>query len=384
MLNILKKELKDSFRDRRTLLLTVLLPILFMSGLVFFYENLLSADESETYEIAVQKEQYEFLKDKLTMSENLKVIAVKDVNKALEEGEAAAGIVIPSDFEQQIQAGNTPKVQVLGDENSQNGYIAMTAIQMAFEQFSQSIIEQSLSENNVDVALLTPFITEQVQIVEGNNAVFWMSYLVPLVLIVAIGLVITPSSTDLIAGEKERRTMEDLLMTPVNRSSLLFAKWLTTVIIATIIGLITIVIVFVETYFFTEKLKEGINFGDQFYVIVVLLLITIISFASLITSALIVVSIISKTVKEAQSYGTPVTIIALLPAMLTSNIGLNELTIKHFMIPIMNFFAITRELFYGIVDIQHILLTIGSNMLVAIILIFVGRVMFMKDKWVLA
>lgn len=384
MLNILKKELIDSFRDRRTVLLTVLVPILVMSGLVFFYENLMSNGENETYEVVVQKEQYDFVKNLLTSNENLKVLAVDDVEKPLEEGEAAAGIIIPNDFEQQIQAGNTPKVQILGDENSQNGYIAMTAIQIAFEQFSQSIIEQHLNENNVDVSLLTPFMIEQVQIVEGNDSVLMISFLISIMLAMGIGAGLAPSATDLITGEKERRTMEALLMTPVNRSTLLFAKWLTTVIIGTLIGVITIIIVFVETYFFTEKLKAGIDFGDQYFVIIIMLLVVIISYAALMASAVMVVCIMSKTIKEAQSYSMPIAMIAMFPAMFLMNLGLNEFTVTHFIVPIMNFFVMTRELFYGVLDIQHILLTISSNIIVAAILFFVGRVLFMKDKWVIA
>lgn len=384
MFNILKKELKDSFRDSRTLLLTVLLPILLMSGLVFFYENLMSKDEGETYKVVVEKEQFDFIKGILANNENLKVIKVQDVEKKLEKGEAAAGIVIPSDFEQQIEAGNSPKVQILGDINSEKGYTAITAIQMAFEKYSQTIVEQRLNENDIDVTVLSPFITEQVQIVEGNDSIIMVSFLVSLMLAIGIGTGITPTSTDLITGEKERRTMEALLMTPVNRSSLLFAKWLTTVIIATMIGVITIVIVFGETHFFTEELKSGINFGDKFFVIVITLLLIIISYSALMASAIMLVGIISKTIKEAQSYGVPIVMIAIVPSMFIMNLGVNELTVGYFIVPIMNFFAITKELFYGVVDIQHILLTFGSNILVAAILFFVGRVLFMKDKWVLA
>jgi len=47
------KEMKDSFRDRRTLLLTVLLPIVMMTGLVLFYESMMSDGEGETYRLAV-------------------------------------------------------------------------------------------------------------------------------------------------------------------------------------------------------------------------------------------------------------------------------------------------------------------------------------------
>lgn len=384
MFNILKKELKDSFRDRRTLLLTVLLPLILMSALVFFYENMMSTNEEDVYEIVVEQQQYDFVKSLLAENKNLNISAVKDVEAKLEVGEAVAGIIIPTDFEQQVMSGETPLVQILSDEYSQNSVIATNVIEQAFTQYSQSIVTERLAQNNVDIAVLKPFTVEQVQIVEGDNSIMMITFLVPLMLTIAVGVGISPSATDLIAGEKERRTMEALLMTPVNRSSLLFAKWLTMVIVATITGVLALAIVFVEIQFFTETLKAGISFGNQAFVIAMISLAIIISYAAFMSSALMVTSILAKTIKEAQSYGTPITMIAILPAMLMINLGLNELTTIHFSIPVMNIFTIFKELLFGTVNIQHILLTIGTNLLAALIIFMIGRVMFLKDKWVLA
>ncbi|KAA5586369.1 ABC transporter permease subunit, partial [Pseudomonas aeruginosa] len=127
-----------------------------------------------------------------------------------------------------------------------------------------------------------------------------------MMLIIAVGVGISSSAADFIAGEKERRTMEALLMTPINRSAFLFAKWLTLVIIATLTGIITILIVFVEIYFFTDELKAGLALDDNVGMIGAWALLIMISFAALMASALLLTSIFGKTVKEAQSYGTPI------------------------------------------------------------------------------
>ncbi|MER2000179.1 MAG: ABC transporter permease subunit [Lysinibacillus sp.] len=384
MFNILKKELKDSFRDGRTLVLTVVLPLLLMSGLVFFYENLMSTDEEEVYEVVVEQAQYEFLTTLLEGNDSLEVTVVEDVEKTLEDGKAVAGIKLPANFEAEIAAGATPSVQILGDDYSQNSMIAMTAIEMAFASYSQTLVAERLAESNVDMDVLTPFVTEKVQIVEGDNSVMMISFLVPLMLSIAIGIGISPSAADLIAGEKERRTMEALLMTPVNRSSLLFAKWLTMIIVATLTGILTLAVVLVEIQFFTEQLKAGIALGDQVLPVAITALLVVISFSAFMASALMLTSIMAKTVKEAQSYSTPIVMISVVPAMFVMNIGLNELTTSHFAIPIMNIFTIFKELFLGVINVEHILIAIGVNLAAAIVLFLVGRVMFLKDKWVLA
>ena len=384
MFNILKKELKDSLRDRRTLLLTVFLPLILMSALIFFYENMLSSNEEESYDVVVQLAQFDFVEKLLIDNENIRLHAVENIEETLDAGEAVAGIVVPTDFEQQIEAGTTPVVQIYSDAYSQNSVLAVSAIEAAFVQYSQSIVAERLMQQNVELATLSPFTLKQVQMVEGDDSIMMIAFLVPLMLSIAVGVGISPAATDLIAGEKERRTMEALLMTPVNRSVLLFAKWLTMVIVASVTGIITLAIVFVEIQFFTETLKAGISFGNNAFLTTLVSLVIIISYSALMASALMITSILAKTVKEAQSYGTPITMIAILPAMFMINLGLNEFTMKHFAIPVMNIFAVFKELFFGVVNAEHILVTIASNLIVALVIFMIGRVMFFKDKWVLA
>ena len=384
MLNILIKELKDSLRDRRTLLLTVFLPLILMSALIFFYEKMLSTDEEESYEVVVKEGQLDFVQKLLADQESLHLSAVDNVEEVLEEGAAIAGIILPTDFEKEIEAGATPIVQILSDNYSQNSVVATSMIESAFMKYSQSIVAERLAANNVDASLFTPFQLEQVQFVEGDNAMMMIAFLVPLMLSIAVGVGISPAATDLLAGEKERRTMEALLMTPVKRGALLLAKWLTMVIIASLTGIITLAIVFVEIQFLTETLKAGIALGDQALTVVMVSILVIVSYAALMASALMVTGIVAKTIKESQSYSTPVTMISILPAMFMINTGLTELTFTHFAVPIMNIFAIFKELFFGTVNVEHILITIFSNIIVAMVIFSVGRVMFLKDKWVLA
>lgn len=384
MLNILKKELKDTFRDQRTMMLTVFLPLILMSCLVFFYEKMMAPDDELQLHIVTEQAQLSFVETLLGNNENVQLRAVEDVENTIQEGEAAAGILLADDFEAQITAGNMPSVQILGDAFSENSFVAMSEIEIALTQYSQTIVGDRLSAENIDVSVLTPFTIDKVQVVEGDQSVQMMSFLIPMMLVIAVGVGISSSAADFIAGEKERRTMEALLMTPFNRSSFLMGKWLTLVLIATITGILTIAIVFIEVYFFTEHLKAGLSIDGNVWLIGIVAVLVIASFAALMASALLLSSIFGKTVKEAQSYGTPIIMIGILPALFITTIGLNELTTTHFALPILNVFAIFKELFVGIVSIEHVLLTIGINIVLALIILAVGRILFMKDKWVLS
>jgi sodium transport system permease protein len=49
----------------------------------------------------------------------------------------------------------------------------------------------------------------------------------------------------------------------------------------------------------------------------------------------------------------------------------------------MNLFTSLKKLLFGVIDFQHLMLTIGSNIVCMIIFFIIGRILFMKDKWVM-
>lgn len=102
-----------------------------------------------------------------------------------------------------------------------------------------------------------------------------------------------------------------------------------------------------------------------------------------VATLLMVTSIIGKTVKEAQSYSTPIMMIGMFPLMMISGIGINELQFHHFANPIMNVFTILKELSFGIINFEHLGIMMGSNLLCIVVAFIIARVMFMKDKWVM-
>jgi len=102
-----------------------------------------------------------------------------------------------------------------------------------------------------------------------------------------------------------------------------------------------------------------------------------------IASLLMLTSIIGKTIKESQSYSAPIMMVTILPLMFMSNVGINELEFKHFAIPVMNIYSLLKELIFGITNFEHFFITIGSNLIVLVVVFLIGRIMFLKDKWVM-
>ena len=113
------KEMKDSFRDRRTLLLTVFLPVIMMSALVFFYESMMSdGDENEIYSLAVEETANEELLALFEPIENIDLVRTEDPYETVREGNALAAVVFEENFLEQIESNQPTAVTVLGDSFS--------------------------------------------------------------------------------------------------------------------------------------------------------------------------------------------------------------------------------------------------------------------------
>ncbi|MFT4413942.1 ABC transporter permease [Fredinandcohnia humi] len=377
------KELKDSFRDRRTLLLTVLLPIIMMTGMTFFYESLISDGEGETFNLAVQDTAAADMEQVFSGFENIELIPSSDPEAALEEGDAQAAIVVTPGFISQVQNGAEATATIIGDSFSSKSTALMSMVESALTGFEKTVITQRLQQGGMDPALMQPFTVEYKEITEENPHVDLLAMLIPLILAIAIGVGAGPSAADLFAGEKEKKTMEALLMTPVKRSTMLFAKWLTITTIGSVIGIVTLGVVALEITLLTENLKKAVSFGDNGTIIIATALFVSIVYAAFNASLLMITSILGKTIKESQSYSSPVMMLSMFPVMIITGVGINELTTFHFIIPIMNVFTILKELLFGIVNYQHILLAIGSNIICVIIFFVIGRILFLKDKWVM-
>ena len=108
------KEMKDSFRDSRTLFLTVFLPIIMMTVLTFLYENILSAGDGEkTYTLAVEDSITAEEEQLLTVYENIELVKKNNPEQTVLDGEALSGVLFSDDFMENIKIGEEASVTLM-------------------------------------------------------------------------------------------------------------------------------------------------------------------------------------------------------------------------------------------------------------------------------
>ena len=221
-------------------------------------------------------------------------------------------------------------------------------------------------------------------VAEGNYQVLGaFSFLVPMLtmaLLFSITLSICPES---IAGEKERGTMASLLLTPVSKGNIAMGKIMALTVTAVASGIIS----FAGLILSLPNLMGGIPLSSLFSpgTLVVLLLLVLSALILFVTLGTLVSSF-ARSVKEATSYLTPMTVVITLLGMLP--MVMNFTNIGTAFIPILNIIAAMSHLITGAAMsllIPYILITVGINLVVSGILIllisrFFGseRVMFSR------
>ncbi|WP_028776259.1 ABC transporter permease [Shimazuella kribbensis] len=378
------KELKDSLRDQKTIFLSVLLPILFNIGIVYFIENVFMEDSKEQVKVAVSTKTAPEVLSWLKDIKGIEIISSHDPLAMIKEGEATVALSSDPDFSQKLKSNEIPEVVIQADPSSTKGSSTQDKIADALTIKRDAFVKQRLVENNINPKEMEPFKINTKSIIEGDDiSLYMVSIFAQLIIVLAVLMGGLPAANDLFAGEKERKTMEALLMTPVNRLHLIIGKWLAIAVLSMISGIFSVITFILGVNLLTENLAKALRLDQNIGFFTISLLVGIIFFALLVSSVQMILSLLANNLKEAQNYITPITALAMIPYFLLIGTSANELTTTHFLIPFMNIYALIKQLIYGIYDFTSILFVVGSSSIFIVLTFFLAYAMFLKSKWVL-
>lgn len=375
---VLKKEIKDIFRDKKTLITSFLIPILIFPVMAFVIgmgtSNFID-DGNKPIDIALISEEESQLSSFLKEHEELNIVDTDNPDEALRELEVKAIIKIPKGIDEQIEKDEMANVEILFDSTSSNSSNAKGRLERVVGEYSRSLVLIRLQELGVDPQILTPIKVASTTIDNQDEGAGFglmiLSMLLPLMLTVWAAVGGIPAATDLGAGEKERQTLEPLLTTKASRISLLMGKYFA-VVVAAIMGTIAALIGFgiagqVNPDFMGSTagmpLKSAIVVG-----------ILCVGLAFVFSALELAISFFARSFKEAQTYLSPLTIIVLLPAYATMYLDGKEVPEYFLHIPLVNTIAIIKESIVSVFNIQHILIVAGWTIVyIALALFFTVR-----------
>lgn len=377
--NILKKELREMFRDKKSLSMMLVIPI---------FVPLIVLGMSALFEVQANKdiEEYNKIGFAYELSEEEKNIA-KELNIEVNEGNEDELKTKYENDEIDLYITKDGNKYILNGNDSDVTTYAKTLMESYFNVYKEYLQSGYLQANNVNPNDVLNIITVEENITEEEN--MFVSYIrnyAFVFIIMAITVSATYPATDTTAGERERGTLETLLTFPIKSRDIIVGKFLAVTIASILTGIISLVLAIISVAIAQNafSIYEGLNI--MFSPISILLsVIIIIAYSFFISGLCIAIASSSKTFKEAQSALTPLTFISLFPGMIAFMIGVTGTPLLS-IIPFINYTVVFTDTSAGNVDWLNIALMVVSTIIyISIVLTYIikqyksEKILFSKE-----
>jgi len=225
------KEIRDILRDRRTLFLAVVFPLvlypLLIVGLVQFTVARETMAGKKTFRLAVAgAENAPGLARRLAEAERLDVVKVKTQGEAPERTGAVVGVVVPEGFEEALAGGSTASVEVYYDSADQDSRDALDRVAGVINSYRSDVLEERLEAEGLESEFIKPVRIERKDLATPQQrGAFEFGKIVAFLLVVLCMMGALYPAIDAVCGEKERGTLETLLSIPATRFEILGGKY---------------------------------------------------------------------------------------------------------------------------------------------------------------
>ncbi|MDA9857021.1 ABC transporter permease subunit [Rubripirellula sp.] len=381
------REMRDQLRDRRTLFTIAILPILLyplVGTLLLQIAQFTRQHETSVCIVGTDHLQEapplldgESFVESLTDDEaRLKVLqyrwndiaSSKDVseetNSWVRDGTFDVVVIIPANFAaaNPETIDDTAAVQLLYNVGSDRSMVARDRVESILGNWRAGWIESRLIKSGIDVETINPFQLNDIDIApeRTKETAFWSKLLPFIMLVWAMTGAFYPA-IDLVAGEKERGTLETLLCSPALRSEIVWGKLGAVTSFSMFTAILNAASMLVTSSFVFRQISVGGGtIGAPPLTPMLWLLVALIPLATLFSATALAVAAMAKSSKEGQYYLMPLMMVTL-PLVLLPMLPGTTLSAGTSLIPVTGMFLLVRALVEGqyYFALLHLPLVIG-------------------------
>ena len=397
IVTIYLKELKDSLRDRRTLISMIVIPTLIIPVLLFGVGTIMArvmkqAREEGTSVVIINGAGSPAVVAALKADKQFRVVApAGDYRQLISDKKVRVAVEIPVGFEAALKAGAPQTVMIYHYQGELKSGMGAGELDKFFHALRDKTVETRLADRGLPASLVKPFEIKWENVAPpekvGGNA---FGGFIPYFIIILCFTGAMYPAMDLTAGEKERGTMETLLCSPVDRINIVLGKFLmvltasVTTILLSLASMGLSAAIGIMSFGGTARVAAGakaaaagtIPMIDPLGLLGVVALIAPV--AVLFAAILLTVSLFAKSYKEAQSYVSPLIIVVVMPAVIGTLPGI-ELTARTALVPILSLSLVCKEMLSGVWHWNYIALIFGSTSVYAALALAVCVRMFNRE-----
>ncbi|HEX4858199.1 MAG TPA: ABC transporter permease subunit [Usitatibacteraceae bacterium] len=362
---VARKELVDHLRDKRTATMIFLLSVLMGPVILIGFATFLSSVEkkAEAREVFIAGAQHApQLRNFLARQD----ITVKDpaagYRDLIKTGKHEAVLEVPKEFEADFAAGKVTLRLVYDDTRQDTGNVAIGVLRRLVRDFNAEVGTQRLIARGVSPQVLRAVELQDVNLGTPQQRAAQLLFMIPFITLIVCVTGCTAVAIDVTAGERERGSLEPLLLNPVNRLSLVAGKWIA--VAAYAIGVVALTMAgyalalqFMPLFRLQSVVSispmQFLGFG-----------ITMLSFAPAMGALQMLIATYGRTFKEAQTYVSYlVTAVSMVP-MISIFGQLKDATWQLFVPMLGQLMVITRVLRGDRIDAEHFAIPLLVNALI--------------------
>jgi sodium transport system permease protein len=377
---VVRKELRETLRDRRTLFMMLVIPTLLYPAMFVALEQLALFGQRQLEERApaVAIAGGEDVREFLARDTLLRVVPAADATgAAVRAGRVQAAVVV----EPAPHAEATRTVRVLFDESDDLSRRAGQMVADRLGAWGDTLLARRLEARGLPAGFAAPLAVADSSVATAQEAGgYALGRFLPGILVLMTLLGAFYPAIDMAAGEKERGTLETLLTAPVPPREIVTGKFLAVALLgmtAAVVNLLSMLLTFQSGVFRFGKaanLQFSLPWGSA-----VLVLIGLVPLAVLFAALFLGIAVRSQSFKEAQNALTPVQLAVIIPVMLVGLPGI-EASPLIAALPVAGVAILFRDLMSGTARLGPALIAFGASMAYAgLALVFAARAFGRED-----
>ena len=311
---VFKKEARDHLRDRRSVLGALLLPLLGPAMLVAGVQvhARFREDESRVLPV-VGAEHAPSLVDALTANGIRVTTLDSPPEQAVTDGKALVVLVITGEYQERLNNGKPAPLRLVFDSSKPKSAAFARTVEQTIGLHARTLASLRLIARGISPGVVQPVRVRAIDVATPEQVAAQLLTAIPIMLMLAAvagGLNIAIDTT---AGERERRSLEPLLLNPAPRLGLVIGKWLTTTLAGILVcSVATAGFLLVHPQLPLDELGLRIQFE---LVDAAMMLVWIAPLAAVGAALQMLIASFAKTFKEAQTYLSVFILLPTLPAV---------------------------------------------------------------------
>ena len=378
---VCRKELTDSLRDRRALG-SIVFSVLIGPILIGFMMNRIADRQREAEDVRVPvvgMDRAPSLINWLRQQAGVEVVeGPADAEQAVHQQREAVVVIIPEDFAERFSASRPAPVRLIADSSRNDARPTVERVRRLLQQYGAEIGSLRLIVRGVSPGAVRPLNIEEVEVSTAQQRAAQILTFIPMFIMVAGFVGGMQIATDSTAGERERGSLEPLLVNPAPRVAFVAGKWMAASLAAIVSVCLTTMLCTQLTRFLPlEDMGIRLQIGLDHFGNVLLAVVPMCLFTAALQAA---VATLARSFKEAQSYMGVLVLGPMVPGIMAALYPLGNAPWMY-AVPMLGPYVLLTSVLGGRpADASAFLTSAGVSLLAAAILVRVTTGLFRSER----